>query len=438
MYKLSYYNYFVPYKERIIYFNTLQGNSFTLSVREHDRIQQQLADPISFDLRYPSVFEQFKSLGFIIDYDNDELDHFRFRYQERVFNNRDYHLTVVNGWKNDLDLFYPYQQVTEKYSESKFIELVKNHIHYMVVDERIDSLCLEFAGGEPLLDFTNRIQPICQYAKQICMKSGIDFHGQIATNGLLLPDVMDHLEINGIKSIKVTLEDSEKRHNKIRHCKGKATFQIIREQIIKLCNNIPKLHILLEIRCYSDSKKETLQSILDYFPSSIRERITLDFCFQNEKLRKEEFAKEYEVMLNSLKTHGFATNFLSEKDRWIKRTVRRVYQRILMFNGDLYWDYHFVFSPELAMGYIDESNGKVIPYDAQYIHASGLYWFENERCRTCKLLPLLYEQCAERCGFDKNNVDLFCMMRDTTFTPEQWVVKSFEIKNTLIAMGIKK
>lgn len=436
MYKLSYYNYFVPYKERVIYFNTLEGNSFTLSVKEHERMQQQFADPISFDLRYPSVFKQFKSLGFIVDDDNDELDRFRFRYQERVFNNRDYHLTIINGWKNDLDLFSPAQQVAEKYLESEFIELVKKHIHHMVVGERIDSLCLEFAGGEPLLDFTSRIQPVCQYAKQICTESGISFHGQIATNGLLLPDVMGLLGINGIKSIKVTLEDSEHKHNKIRHCKGKATFQMICKHVIELCKKIPDIQVFLEIRCYSDSRKEALQSVLDCFPLSVRDRIALDFCFQNEKREKEEFAKEYDVMLSSLNKQGFATSFSSKKDRWVKRSVRRFYQRILLYNGDLYWNYHTLFSPQLAMGYIDKNDGKVIPYEAQYIHTSGLNWFENERCRSCKLLPLLYEQCAERCGFDKKNVDLFCMMKNPALTPEQWVVKSFEVKNTLIAMGI--
>lgn len=438
MYKLSCYNYFVPYKERVIYFNTLQGNSFTLSVKEHERMQQQFADPISFDLRYPSVFKQFKSLGFIIDDDNDELDYFRFRYQERVFNNRDYHLTIVNGWENDLDLFIPSQQISQKYLESEFVELVKKHIHHMVVDERIDSLCLEFTGGEPLLGFTNRIEPICQYAKQICTNSGIGFHGQIATNGLFLPDVMERFGINGIESIKVTLEDCEHRHNKIRHCKGKATFQMICSHVIKLCKKIPDIQVLLEIRCYPDSRQEALQSVLDCFPLNIRDRITLDFCFQHEKREKEELAKGFDVMLSSLNTQGFAMNFSPKKDGWIKRSIRRLYQRILLYNGDFYWNYYPVFSSQLAMGYIDEKDGNVMPYEEQYIHTSGLNWFENERCRACKLLPLLYEQCAERCGFNKRNVDSFCMMKNPVWSPEQWVVKSFENKNLLIAMGIKE
>lgn len=55
MYKLSKYHCFVPYKNKVIYFNVLTKSVFAVTTQEHSRMKKLFADPISFSLDYPSV-----------------------------------------------------------------------------------------------------------------------------------------------------------------------------------------------------------------------------------------------------------------------------------------------------------------------------------------------------------------------------------------------
>lgn len=57
MYKLSTYNYFIPYQERMIYLNGLSMQVFSLALDEHAKLQQALEDMISFEINYTSVFK---------------------------------------------------------------------------------------------------------------------------------------------------------------------------------------------------------------------------------------------------------------------------------------------------------------------------------------------------------------------------------------------
>lgn len=438
MYKLSLYNLFVPYGEKVIYFNTLKGSSFTLSLAEHERIQGKLADPISFELAYPSVFKQFKSFGLIVDEEVEELDEFRFRYHEKMFANRNYHLTLACGRENDLDTYFLPQSIVKGLSTTKFPTLVKRHIRHMVESERIDSLCLEWTGGEPLLHFAEWIEPVCQYARQECRKHGIDFHAQVASNGLLLPNVADKLESNGIRCVKIPLEDSEAKHDKTRHHKGKPTFKTVCDNIIRLCREFPAIQVELEIGYDTESRVESLQELLNRFPENLRDNITLAFCLREQKQQSQDVIRQNETLLSALRTQGFATFLSDRKGKWMKQGGIRMYQRTLLFNGEFYLNTPEVFSSRLSIGHVDEKTGEMIRNEEQFIKAPALFWFENEHCRKCKLLPMLFEECGKRCGVaDKRMVNQFCLMKTPGLSPEFWVVKNFEAKSALVALNAK-
>ena len=73
MYKLSKYNYFVPYRDKMLYYNSLRRSSFVMTLAEHQKIRKLFEDPVSFGLEFPSVFAQFYNWGFFTDsYTNEE------------------------------------------------------------------------------------------------------------------------------------------------------------------------------------------------------------------------------------------------------------------------------------------------------------------------------------------------------------------------------
>lgn len=87
MYKQSRYNYFVPYCNRILYFNSLTKKSFLMTPQEHEKLQKQFSDPISFEFGIPSVFNKFAEWGFFVKEEIDELALFRYLYNKDILYN---------------------------------------------------------------------------------------------------------------------------------------------------------------------------------------------------------------------------------------------------------------------------------------------------------------------------------------------------------------
>ena len=65
-YKLSNYNYFIEHEGRMIYFNGMSGVSFTMSMKEHEKMSFLMKNLSTFESDYKSVFERFREWGFIV------------------------------------------------------------------------------------------------------------------------------------------------------------------------------------------------------------------------------------------------------------------------------------------------------------------------------------------------------------------------------------
>lgn len=52
MYTLSKYNFYIPYNNKVLYYNTLTTAGFQMTPIEHHRMQKQFEDLISFELEF--------------------------------------------------------------------------------------------------------------------------------------------------------------------------------------------------------------------------------------------------------------------------------------------------------------------------------------------------------------------------------------------------
>ena len=56
MYKLSLYNFYLPFKDKVIYFNGISNVIFSMKEKEHQQVQALFNDLISFEINYNSVY----------------------------------------------------------------------------------------------------------------------------------------------------------------------------------------------------------------------------------------------------------------------------------------------------------------------------------------------------------------------------------------------
>lgn len=440
MYKTSFYNLFVPYKDKVVYANLLQESSFLLTPAEDERIQQQLSDPISFELGYPSVFAQFKKWGFIVDDRVDELALLRNRVIKRFYRNRNYHLIIHTGEESDMQIAPPVFSEKTIEKAAGWLDGLKNHIAYMIKQEKIESLCLEFVGGEPLLQFSTLIEPLCEYIRHHWKE--IPFFAQLETNGLMLLSYCRSFDSAGIGSVKIIVEANERRHDKIRHEKGVPTYRRICANIVTACKSMPSLQCLLQFNCAAGDDPKELQATLDSFPSNIRSRITLSFNYTDGGANAiEQILQKKNSMEDQLDKPGFrVTDPLQAGAGWKYPADEHYYVRTVFPDGTFYIGKQDAFIPTLpALGKLDIKTGELAGNEIQEYRAANLNWFETQPCRSCRLLPAIYPVCSRACRqADPALVRSVCPLERKAFGEDDFVVLLFEQKETLIRQLMAK
>lgn len=187
MYKQSQYNYFVPYCNKILYFNSLTKKSFLMTPQEHERLQKLFSDPISFEFGIPTVFNKFAEWGFFVKEEIDELAIFRYLYNRDILYSKECHLIIALP-KNRKD-------------NSDMVDSIKKHLTFLF-KERITSLSIEWLGEESGADIDLYKHIIEEYAKKECHKAAIDYEQECP---LIAPRVFQYTFYNqGIYSGKPT------------------------------------------------------------------------------------------------------------------------------------------------------------------------------------------------------------------------------------------
>jgi len=211
MYKISQYNYFVPYRDKMLYYNSLRRSSFVMTLAEHQKIRKLFEDPVSFGLEFPSVFAQFYNWGFFTDSYTEETAVFRYLYNRDIIFNSDYHLVLVNIAKQEFS--------------SGFVESVAKHINQALCSKEIKRICIEWRGYNVLDTFENRIQPLFNRAKKMCKIAGIELTGQI----------------------EVKLSNNAVIHNKLYHKKGIPTYETTFQAIRHITAKYPEYQLQVHV-----------------------------------------------------------------------------------------------------------------------------------------------------------------------------------------------
>ena len=385
MYQASQYNYFVPYRDKIIYYNSLHRSRFAMTMAEHQRIRKLFEDPISFSLEYPSVFAQFYQWGFFVDAYTNETAIFRYLYNRDVIFSSHYHLVLANTPQHEL-------------SSAFKVPLVK-HIKHMLDSKEIRSLCVEWCGCNILNSFESFIRPLFIEADKICKKSGVELKGQIEVN----------------------LSNNEVVHNKLYHNKGVPTFrqtlQTIRQ--IHTVYSGYRLHLSVNAFPFDVNEKENFMKQLG---ADARKRIHWTWIppemWQNET-EKSKSATFYRKCFNE----GCEE---INPEQTVALLAPRKNAAVIYPDGKVYMSIPPDFSQENteAEGTLNETDGSIRWDEAAREKRLSWLWFERPKCVECRHLPLF----AGICPLLSIKIGQICPVENKLIDPEAMIVKEFESK----------
>lgn len=404
--KLSKFNYSVKDDEgNLLIYNFAKGRDSLCKVLKKDEgAYYKLINELNAELDEESAcVKQLKEKGILIHNAINELMLVNSLYYESALDDK-VRIIVMPTEQCNFRCKYCYESYKKgKMTSEDQLSLLK-FIQRKVVSA--NKLQVSWFGGEPL-EAVDVIENIMKNTIEMCKKRKVQFISDMTTNGYnLTPDIFDKLYSFKVYDYQITLDGTEKQHNKQRVLKnGEGTFNKIVENLLYIKNNFTKYKLAsISIRV------NITRDILDNFAEFI-------------KFYKDNFANDRRFSLALTPVSDMGGSIVNEiKDKFVNiEEIYKLIKELDLFN-DLSISFSnilralspkdvlcyaskkntFVIGPDLSIYKctvhfeMNENNiGKIKPNGEELINdISHRQWYANlvlrEKCKNCFLLPCCY------------------------------------------------
>ncbi|MDE5930443.1 MAG: SPASM domain-containing protein [Muribaculaceae bacterium] len=321
--------------------------------------------------------------------------------QKLLFNARKYDstrlsLVLVPTTACNFDCPYCFEpKANPKMMDAEVINQVRDFVKSF---KEAKSLSLTWYGGEPLLAF-EQIKKLYGMLTEEDMPK-ISSHS-IVTNGYLFnQEVIDFFKATELKSIQITLDGTEQRHNTTRCLKGcgEPTFDVILRNIDNILRELNDAYLSIRVNIDRTNYKEYIE-LLRYFKNKYPDNKHLSVypgliraeTEDGKSLNCDCFSCEDIFELNQLvRAEGHDVRLFPKKESR-GCMVHSLNSYIIGPEGELYKCWNDVSDPELTIGNIStvKLNGSSRLLD--FMTETTPF---NPECRNCHVFPVCGGGCA--------------------------------------------
>lgn len=412
--KESSYNYILYEDGWGYWYNALSGHYFRLSIELSKKIQSLISTG-NFDLlsTHESIFRKFADNGFIIEDEVNELDLIRSNYFSAV-NNKQYFLVILPTLNCNYDCWYCIQDHIPTMMQPEVIAAICNHITHMINDEHIESLHLDWFGGEPFMYFEKIIKPISEFAINICSEKGITFINSATTNGYFINEkVSNQLSKLKFSQFQITLDGEREFHNKVKYTKGcDSAFDHVLHNINRMLTDNQDIRVFLRINYTHETlTKKIVDEVCSCIHTENRKRVIITPKKVWQEKVDKEFGSVLIEILDLFEKEGFQVFRMDISSTFMPCYVNQKYYNSINYNGNV------VKCTACDDLYSNDPYGKLLQdgsiewvdhYDERCMEPS----FETEQCLNCKKLPACMGLCPrdhmlghKRCKYDAMDED---------------------------------
>lgn len=405
-FKVSKYNFYIKYKENILYFNGISRSMLLFKPQEHLFFQEQFQNLNNFIQNYPTLFEFLKSRFFIIENSLDEISYIKYLNHCAIFLNKDYRITINPTLECNFKCWYCYESHKKGKLSLDVQDKIIKHIEYVLENKLIDSIDLGWFGGEPLLYFSEIVYPISLKIKSLTTYYQIPFSNHATTNAYLINvDMIKKFQEINLSSFQITIDGNERKHNLIRNENGNPSFKRIIKNVIELCERLYNCSIILRVNYDNDTLKN-IDSMLDLIPSQIRKKITISL-----NRVWQTVTPEIKKNINNIEIFNHIYNKCLEYGYNIS-SADSIPKSFIRCDCDKFWNLEINYDGKIykcTVDYNKESqgeftgSGEIIWKDYIYANMYGKETFDNPRCLKCKLLPICLGPCSRKTIEKKQN-----------------------------------
>jgi uncharacterized protein len=430
--KKSKYNYFIKDGGKTICFNGVSGRIFSVSEKEFVLLDEALNNPDLPEKNNPQLISWLKKNNFLVDTDINEAEHFLQENRKDVYSST-YQLILNPTLECNFNCWYCYERHPKGHMSQETVNRIKQYIHRLTDDKKIEGIDLSWFGGEPLLYFNEIIYPLAGYIKRETDIHGLHFRHSITTNGYFADrDMIDKFDGIDLRFFQITLDGDRETHNKIRNHNGEPSFDTIVQNIIHLCQYLPDSTVLLRINYTNEILSKDYRLILDIIPEVVRNQIRINFQRVWQTANTASKNNQYLLKnISDLREMGFRVspdNIYRANRTHVCYADRFNYAHI-NYDGKVYKCTAQDYSDEHAIGELD-SNGNIQwkkdVLEKMYARAN----FEGKKCMQCKHLPICGGPCLKQALNYKEGADIcpsvYKEMKVSTYIRESY--KNFSNK----------
>ncbi|MEV4538996.1 radical SAM protein [Asanoa sp. NPDC049518] len=273
----------------IVVVNTMSGSHVLFPSAYREKAQGLLGDKrIDVDETNIDLVEQLAKVGVVVPAESNERRQLRYLQAHQTSTSRKLQLIVFPTEKCNFRCVYCY----EDFEKGKMPRPLRAGLTKFIAAQvpSLDSLALDWFGGEPLLAF-DVMSDVLPDIRAVCAENSCRLSGHITTNGYLLSsEIAEQLLDWQVDSFQITLDGPPEEHNKRRQLHKHRVNGVGADQehgtFDRIMENVQDLLALrrmfnLQLRTNFDlNSLEKMDAWIDTMASVVGNdpRVRVDFC----------------------------------------------------------------------------------------------------------------------------------------------------------------
>ncbi len=413
--KESRYTTRIPYKGKIIYFNTLRRNFLMVEKILSDIYESNKDNLDIISQIHPDFYDALATKKIIVEDFVDEYQEAENMIHNLNHSEEEYHLTINPTMDCNFRCWYCYEEHMKGSIMSN--KIFDNAVKFIekILDEKtkLKKFHLYFFGGEPLMYFDSIIKPYIQLFNSAIEKHEIESTIHITTNaGLINEKMIDEIVKLKITSFQITLDGYKEDHNRSRFSKEqKDSYTIIIQNVKTLVKN--GIHVTLRINFTKKNITTALNIPNEFADLTEKERelilLTPQRVWQDEpcrsrtqKLNREIITTEEEIQVKEEEKRlreiakelgmGLLDAYTLDFVHFSCRGNKLNYA-VINYNGDIFKCDARKFHTENREGVL--LNDGTIEWNEKAVYRMSTSRLKNKPCQSCIIFPMCGGGCAQ-------------------------------------------
>lgn len=417
----SKYNHYIEENGFAYFFNGLTKTYFRTPLETGRKINIYLNSDVSVLFHRSSIGEKLLKNGFLVNDDIIELDAILCNRNAEI-TNKDYFLIILPTLNCNFKCWYCIQDHIQSMMSEEIKDRILRHIDYMIDVNRINSLHIEWFGGEPFMYFEEIIKPIGSYAQAKCLENNISFKHSATTNGYYLTSNIHYdLKKLALRKFHITLDGNKEMHNSVKHCDCcNSAFDRTLNNINQILSYDKNSSLILRINYTDDNLDESIiNDVNNFIHSENRSRVLVNLKKVWQIKNNNTTSHKAQNIREEFMKYGYRATLLDIVCNFTSCYVEKMYYNAINYNGNIVKCTAIDdLNTRKPYGILD-NNGEIIWNNSQTKN-----FFKRELpkpCQSCKYLPL----CMGPCPHDSNAQGSFKCKLSGQFSNIRQMIVSF-------------